>query len=152
MKGRTKGYIRMEIQEQSVDGDRGSFPSLWPFLSPTPSHLSLSCSISSPPLGPGTAASSSSSASGRTRCLKRWVWVRTDGGLGGIMEPGVSELGELEGPLALFHGHRPALPTASSIHASRGHQGSSAWPCPHGHVSVYPWPFLHLHKSKMLCK
>lgn len=61
-------------------------------------------------------------------------------------------LGELEGPLALFHGHRPALPTASSIHSSRGHQGSSAWPCLHGHASVYPWPFLHLHKSKMLCK
>lgn len=62
-------------------GEPGTGCSGWSFLLPPAlslpqgSHTSLFCSISSPPLGPEIAASSSSSVSGRTHCLKRWAWA-----------------------------------------------------------------------------
>lgn len=67
-------------QEQSWMGMER--PSILPCLSHT---QSLSCSISSPRSGPGTAASCSFSASGRMHCLKRWAWMRPGWDVGRLM-------------------------------------------------------------------
>lgn len=74
--------------------------------SPYPVSLSpLPCSISSPLLEPVTAASSSSSASGRMRCWRRCVWVGPGrGGFQGTKDPGVPKSGEQKAPLTLLTG------------------------------------------------
>lgn len=122
-------YIRMEIGNRAGWG--WSFPPSC--LSHTPS---LTCSISSPRSGPGTAASCSFSASGRMHCLKRWAWMRPGWGVGRLtVGPG--------GPWSQGCQHCrtaqlfsmslwPHILAAFSIGTMRATMGSSTRPCPLG--------------------